>query len=260
VHTSGNLIQRMALTTCLRDKFGELEEQAVTAQTLNFFLTPPQSCVYLKDRESMSMFADPLMLNNDIYSQLARHGFRRSGEHVYRPACQGCQACVSVRIPVKQYSPHRRDRRCLKTNADLSYRIGESGTDEQFELYRRYISTRHPGGGMDNPSRNSFTGFLTCNWSNTLFLEIRAAEHLVAVAVTDRLDDGLSAVYTFFDPEETKRGLGNFAILQQIELCRILHLDWLYLGYWIEDSPKMAYKRRFTPLQGYIRDHWENLD
>ncbi len=232
----------------------------MTAQTLNFFLTPPQRCVYLDDHDAMSMFADPNMLDNRVYSQLARHGFRRSGEHVYRPACQLCQACVSVRIPVQQFQPRRRDKRCLKDNDDLSFRPGEVGTDEQFALYRRYISARHPGGGMDNPNRESFTGFLTCNWSQTHFMEIRAGAELLGVAVTDQLDDGLSAVYTFFDPSCSQRGLGNFAILQQIETCKELGLDWLYLGYWIDDSPKMAYKRRFSPLQGYIRDHWEDLE
>lgn len=232
----------------------------MTAQTLNFYMTPPHACSYLADQEAMSMFADPLLLDNTIYSQLAHYGFRRSGEHVYRPACRNCQACISVRIPVEQFRPHRRDRRCRKTNADLHTRVGESGTEEQFELYRRYLDARHSGGGMDNPNYDNFTGFLTSLWSDTRFLEIRSRHALLAVAVTDRLDDGLSAVYTFFDPDQTDRGLGNFAILEQIEYTRSLGLEWLYLGYWIEKSPKMAYKRRFTPLQGYIRDHWETLE
>lgn len=231
-----------------------------SAQTLNFFITPPQDCSYLSDRESMNMFADPAMLDNHIYSQLARHGFRRSGEHVYRPACQNCQACVSVRIPVTDFRPHRRDRRCLKQNTGLKTGLGPQGSDEQFELYRRYLAARHPGGGMDNPTRESFTQFLTCSWSKTHFLEIRDRRNLLAVAITDELDEGLSAVYTFFDPDQQARGLGNFAILQQIELARQTKLDWLYLGYWIAESPKMAYKRRFSPLQGYIQDHWETLN
>lgn len=227
---------------------------------IQLYVTPPQECSYLPDRESISIFVEPGAADNPIYSHLIRHGFRRSGEHIYRPACQGCRACVSVRIPVNRFRPSRSDRRCQKRNQDLTCRwLQGHYSTEYFDLYQRYLAARHPGGGMDNPSPAQFRQFLFSRWSETLFLEIRREDTLLAAACTDVIDDGLSAVYTFYDPDARDRSLGNFAILQQIEMANKLHLDWLYLGYWIDNSPKMAYKRRFQPLQGYIQDSWQDL-
>ncbi|HSH29261.1 MAG TPA: arginyltransferase [Thiohalobacter sp.] len=227
---------------------------------IQLYATPPQQCSYLPDREAVSIFVEPGAADNPIYSHLIRHGFRRSGEHIYRPACPGCQACVSVRIPVAHFTPSRRDRRCRKRNQDLvGHWLKGHYAPEYFELYQRYLAARHPGGGMDKTSPSQFRQFLLSRWSQTLFLELRQDEQLMAVACTDLVDDGLSAVYTFFEPGAEPRGLGNYAILQQIDLARRLHLDWVYLGYWIENSPKMAYKRRFRPLQGYQGDRWRTL-
>lgn len=227
---------------------------------LLFFVTPPQPCPYLADRESISLFAEPEVLNNRLYSRLAQLGFRRSGNQVYRPACPDCQACVPTRLPVLDFQPHRRDRRCLAGNADLHVQwVAARYTPEHFELYCRYLEARHPGGGMDRPTPDQYRQFLIGAWSDTWFLELRLDGRLIAVGVTDRLEDGLSAVYTFYDPGLSSRGLGNCSVLHQIERARRLRLPYLYLGYWIAASPKMAYKGRFRPLEILHEGHWREL-
>ncbi|HHH45413.1 MAG TPA: arginyltransferase [Thiotrichales bacterium] len=225
---------------------------------IHLFRGPGTPCSYLPGRESTSEWVDPAILGQALYDRLIELGFRRSGDHVYRPACLGCRACVPVRIPVDRFRPSRRDRRCRRRNADLASRFVEPRfTDEYFALYSRYLAARHPGGGMDDPDPEDFLEFLTSDWSDTRFLEIRAPDgRLMAVAVTDLLDQGFSAVYTFYEPEEPSRGLGNFAILEQIRLAREQELPWLYLGYWIEGSARMAYKARFLPQQRRLGNRW----
>jgi len=229
---------------------------------IHLFRGPGSPCSYLPGREATSEWVDPGILHQALYDRLIEAGFRRSGDHVYRPACLGCRACVPVRIPVDRFRPSRRDRRCLRRNADLESRFAQPGfTEEYFALYARYLAARHPGGGMDDPDPADFLQFLTSEWAETRFLEIRDPRgRLMAVAVTDLLDAGLSAVYTFFEPDEPARGLGNFAILEQIRIARERGLDWLYLGYWIEGCRKMAYKARFLPQQRRIRNTWVEVD
>ena len=227
---------------------------------LRFFLSPPHPCAYLEGREAVNLFADPAPLDNHLYSHLARQGFRRSGGHVYRPACDGCEACISVRIPVRDYHPRRRDRRCLARNRDLVVRlVDDDYREEHFRLYQRYIASRHPGGGMDDPDPAQYRGFLTSPWSETLALECRLDRRLLAVAVTDLLDDGLSAVYTFYEPELPRRSLGRFAILAQIQQALAWDLPYLYLGYWVAGCRKMAYKHDYQPLEGFVDRRWRPL-
>lgn len=227
---------------------------------LLFFVTPPQVCPYLPGRESVSLFAEPAVLDNALYGRLARIGFRRSGDQVYRPACGHCQACVPVRIPVEAFRPRRRDRRNLGRNAGLELRINRAHfSAEHFQLYATYLEARHPGGGMDAPTPEQFERFLIGTWSDTWFLELHLEDRLVAVAVTDRLEDGLSAVYTFYDPALTDRGLGHHCILRQIAYGRDLGLPYLYLGYWVEGSDKMGYKGQYRPLQALRGDRWVAL-
>ncbi len=228
---------------------------------ISLLASPPRPCAYLEGRESVSHWADPTVLDAGIYSSLIRQGFRRSGSHVYRPACPDCRACVAVRLAVEDFRPARRDRRCLRANEDVERRLMPARyEDEYFELYRRYLAARHPEGGMANPTPGDFEDFLIGRWSRTWFLEFRAGRRLLGVAVTDVVADGLSAVYSFFDPDESRRGLGNLAILAQIEEARRRSLPWLYLGYWIEACPKMAYKARFRPLQGFVEGEWRWLE
>lgn len=225
---------------------------------LTFFATPPHPCSYLPAREATTVFADPrARIDGRVYSKLARYGFRRSGAHVYRPQCVSCAACVPVRVVVDEFKPRRNDLRALKRNADLTLVSRPAGFDPaHFDLYRRYIAQRHPGGGMDNPEPSSYLGFLTTPWASTRFLEFRAASRVLAVAVVDELDDALSAVYTFFDPDAASRSLGRYAVLREIELARARGSRWLYLGYWIEGCAKMAYKVHYQPLEYFIGGDW----
>ena len=174
-------------------------------------------CSYLKDKHAINIYADPHHPEpKSVYNQLIQRGFRRSGEFVYRPSCNQCNACVPVRVLCSDFKTRRTDRRNLKQNADLTVEFQPSRfTEEYFELYRRYLAGRHKDSGMDNPEPEDFERFLLNPWGETLFIEVRLKEKLIGVAVTDAITDGLSAVYTFFDPALTKRALGRFCILQQ---------------------------------------------
>lgn len=228
-------------------------------EELVFFSTPPHRCSYLPQEEAVTLFADPrIQLDRELYSVLSHAGFRRSGNHVYRPRCPDCQACVPVRIPVTHFTPSRRDRRNLKANADIEINIAPPRFElEHFNLYERYLKARHPDGGMDVTSPEQYMSFLCSGWCDSLFLEFRIDRRLVCVAVTDVLNDGYSAVYTFFEPRETRRGLGRFAILSQIDLARAQGKDYIYLGYWIANSPKMEYKSEYRPLEEFSGGRWQ---
>lgn len=229
--------------------------------TLRFFRTPAHPCSYLDDREATTLFVDPSTpMTSALYSKLSQRGFRRSGEFLYRPHCQGCNACIPVRVPVNQFQWRRRHRRLLERNADLTVESRPARFDrELYSLYARYISSRHGDGDMYPPSEEQFTGFLISQWSDTRFFCFRAAGKLLAFAVVDRLEDGLSAVYTFYDPDEPQRGLGNLAVLWELERCRREGLPYLYLGYWVDGCRKMTYKGNFRPLQQLRDNVWQPL-
>ncbi len=166
-----------------------------------------------------------------------------------------------MRIPVRQHRLSRNERRAVRRNADLEIAIMPGRyRDEHFDLYRRYINSRHNDGSMANPSKSDYHRFLICDWTDTLFFEYRLHRILIAVAVCDVTASGLSAVYTFFDPDHAARSLGHYAILTQIQETRRRDLDYLYLGYWIRDCAKMSYKRRYRPLEAYLNDQWVRLD
>jgi len=229
---------------------------------LNFFASAPEPCSYLDNRKSVSAFANPHMdMDMDTYNELIQHGFRRSGGYIYRPHCPNCQECISVRVPVRKHRYSRNEQRVIKRNSDLRISIMPGRyRDEHFDLYRRYIDDRHDDGSMANPNKSDYHRFLICDWTDTLFFEYRLNRILIAVAVCDITDSGLSAVYTFFDPDYANRSLGHFAILSQIHETQLRELDYLYLGYWIRDCNKMSYKRRYKPLEAFLNDQWVNLD
>jgi arginine-tRNA-protein transferase len=229
---------------------------------VNFFASTPEPCSYLAGRKSVSAFANPHMdMDMGTYNELIRHGFRRSGGYIYRPHCPQCQECVSVRVPVRQHRYSRNEKRVIRRNSDIRINIIPGRfRDEHFDLYRRYIRSRHNEGSMSNPSKSDYHRFLICDWTDTLFFEYRRNRILLAVAVCDITDSGLSAVYTFFDPDHTERSPGHFAILNQIEEARARDLDYLYLGYWIRNCSKMSYKRRYKPLEAYLNEQWVALD
>ncbi len=215
-------------------------------------------CSYLPGRIARSAYVDTrLPLDIPTYSRLAEQGFRRSGDLVYRPHCLMCSACVPVRIPVARFAPDRSQLRNLRDNADMTVRPKPAQYDEEhYRLFRRYLEARHDDGGMADSSPEDYVGFLGSRWAEAGFVEFRLEKKLLAVAVVDRLDSGLSAVYTFFDPDHAARGLGTLAVLWQIGEARRLDLDWLYLGFWIGNCRKMSYKDRFRPLQALVAGQW----
>ena len=221
------------------------------SDNVRLFQTLPHSCGYFAERTAQNLVIDPAAPQLDqLYGAALERGFRRAGGHLYLPHCGHCRACTPCRIDVEQFAPDRAQKRCAKRNADIVISESMAGYNaERHALYERYLRQRHPGGGMDEADASDFRRFLTAPWSPTLFLEMRLGKRLVGVAVTDVCSNGLSAVYTFFDPDEHARSLGTFAILQQIALARRRGLPWVYLGFWIEGHPKMDYKRRFQPLQ-----------
>ena len=225
---------------------------------LKLYATHEHPCSYLSDKAATTVFVDPKAnLDGADYSQLSDFGFRRSGQHVYRPHCRECQACIPVRIPVASFQPNRRQRRCLNRNSDLDVVVVDSiNTEAHYQLYDRYITERHSDGDMFPPSRQQYSEFLSAQWGVTRFIEFRLGKQLIAVAVSDELDQGYSAIYTFFDPNETQRSLGTFAVLHQIALARQQNLPYVYLGYWIKDCAKMNYKNQYRPLQMYINQEW----
>jgi arginine-tRNA-protein transferase len=231
----------------------------MSQQHLSLYITREQPCSYFDDRLSANLIPDPqLPMNAELYSLLIGKGFRRSGEFVYRPHCNGCNACVPARINVARFRPNRNQRRCLKRNADLTTRLVTARySEEYFALYQRYLNTRHNDGSMANPQPEDFSNFLLNHWQSTLFIESRLQGELLAVAVVDFLRTGPSAVYTFFEPAEARRSLGTFAVLQQIWLARLYQQPHVYLGYWIRDHQKMDYKRHFTGLELYQNEQWQ---
>ena len=228
------------------------------AHKLGFYATPPHECSYLSDKQATTLFADPRFpKNRQLYSALLGNGFRRSGEHLYQPYCTGCSACIPIRIPVNDFKPTRNQIRTWKRNHDLIIRPRDTGFDlHHYELYQRYLVSRHAGGGMDNPTPESYMDFLTANWADTVFLEMKHENQLLAVAIVDRMDDALSAVYTFFDPEFSNRSLGKFAILYEINEASRTGLSWLYLGYWIAECKKMNYKNEYQPMEYFLDGKW----
>ena len=228
---------------------------------VRLFQTLPHACGYYAGRTAQNLVLDPAAPQLDqLYGPALERGFRRAGGHLYYPHCPQCHACTPCRIDVENFRPDRAQKRCLKRNADLTVVECMPGYNrERHALYEHYLRTRHPGGGMDDADASDFRRFLTAPWSPTLFLELRLGTRLLALAVTDVCPNGISAVYTFYDPAETARSLGTCAILQQIELARRRGMPWLYLGFWIDGHPKMDYKRRFKPLQIRGTDGWREL-
>ena len=230
----------------------------MTSNNLDFFATPEHTCSYLPEREATTLFADPQFPKDaQLYTLLSQNGFRRSGAHMYRPYCKSCQACIPVRVCAREFEPRRSQQRVMNRNRDVQVIAREPKLrDDHFALYHRYIDRRHHGGGMDNPTREQFMEFLTSDWSETIFYEFRSADTLLAVAVTDHLVDGMSAVYTFFEPEETARSLGVYTILWQITEVLRLGREWLYLGYLIDACQKMRYKREYQPQEHFVGKAW----
>ena len=229
--------------------------------SLQFYATAPYPCSYLPDRAARSQVATPShLIDTRVYSELVRLGFRRSGAFTYRPYCDHCRACVPVRVPVATFAPNRTQRRVLRDHGHLTAVRRELAYDpEHYALYLRYQRYRHPGGGMDQDSREQYQHFLLHSNVATDLFEFREGGVLRMVSLVDRLVDGLSSVYTFFEPDSRARASAPTACSGRSSAARRLSLPYLYLGYWIAESRKMAYKATFRPVEGLVGGTWVSL-
>ncbi len=238
-----------------------------------FYLTSPSACPYLPNREERKVFTHIVgRRGKELNEILTQGGFRRSQTIAYRPACDACRACVSVRVLVDEFEPSGNMRRVLKANADL---IGNAmpnrPTSEQYSLFRRYLDARHTDGGMADMTVLDYSMMIEDSHVDTRVIEYRrrgidsgitgkGAGDLVAVCLTDEMSDGLSMVYSFYDPDQQDRSLGTFMILEHIRRAKAMGLPYLYLGYWVEGSKKMGYKARFTPQERLEAPGWVRVD
>ncbi len=241
--------------------------------TPQFYLTAPSPCPYLPDREERKVFTHLVGERAPELNNLLTHGgFRRSQSIAYRPACETCRSCVSVRVLADEFRPSRNMRRVLDRNSDL---IGDMRTpmptSEQYSIFRAYLDTRHRSGGMADMTVLDYAMMVEDSHVETRLVEYRkygpdsrftgrGAGELLGVALTDVLDDGLSMVYSFFEPEAADRSLGTFMILDHIARARRLGLRYVYLGYWVNGSKKMDYKGRFRPQERLMPEGWERID
>ncbi len=234
------------------------EELLTLLEQLRFYVTPAHACSYLPNKNAVTLFVDPQApMSKQTYSMLVTLGFRRSGPHIYRPHCPSCRECVPVRIAVDDFKPNRSQRRLCKQNADLIQRWQPAEfSPEHFALYKQYLAARHPGSSMITDDPEQYQRMLLTDWGNAQLLELRDQQRLYAVAMTDWLTDGLSAVYTFYNPEYPQRSLGIYAILQQIAATQEKQLPYLYLGYWIEPCANMSYKKNFSALEIFNGQRW----
>ena len=227
--------------------------------SIPLILTENHPCSYLSGEIAKSAFVHPVFKMSDaIYSELIKQGFRRSGGEVYSPQCVSCSACVPARVPLVEFNPSRRQRRCLSKNANTEVSVKPAAFDQgHYEMYLRYQAARHNDGNMQHSTAIEYLQFLKSPWCQTWFVEFRIAGQLSAIAIVDEVESGLSAVYTFFEPKFSDYSPGTYAVLWQIDWGKRLHKDFLYLGFWIKASDKMSYKSQYQPLQLFKDKHWQ---
>lgn len=229
-------------------------------QKIQFYVTAPYTCGYLPNQLAQSLIATPQhLVDGHQYSGLIQQGFRRSGKFAYRPHCEHCNACTPVRLPVESFSATRSQKRAFKQHRDLDVSVSNLSFDEaHFALYKAYQIARHEG-KEEEETAEQYRNFLVQSNVDSLFITFTLNDALKMVSVVDIVEDGVSAVYTFYESNDTKASYGTYSIMWLIEWCKQLNLPYLYLGYWIKNSQKMAYKENFTPQEALIDGEWQNI-
>jgi leucyl-tRNA---protein transferase len=230
--------------------------------SIPLFLSEKHPCSYLDGEEAQPAFVHPLFeMTTGIYSELIKQGYRRSGDEVYSPHCPDCSACIPARLRVSDFTPNRSQQRCLRKNSNTQVSIKPPEFDKtHYEMYLRYQNARHQDGSMAHSSKNDYLHFLKSAWCDTSFVEFSVNGELAAIAVVDRMENALSAVYTFFEPKFSGYSLGVYAVLWQIGWARQLGKEYLYLGFWIKQCKKMSYKSDYQPLQIFKDKQWVSFD
>jgi arginine-tRNA-protein transferase len=233
----------------------------LTTNTIKLYRTGDHDCSYLPNRQSRTLFLDPeLNYGVNLYEELTQSGFRRSGKHLYRPDCKQCHSCIPARIPTEEFKLTRRFKRVLKKNQTIEFEITKARfRDEDFQLFEDYINHRHSDGDMYPASRSGYEDFLATEKPFSFHIRYFCDNKLIGVAVTDRLNSGLSAIYTFFAPEFEQNSIGVFSILKQLELCQSFDVPYLYLGYWVPGCQKMEYKTQYKPIELLIDGKWQRI-
>ncbi len=236
----------------------------VISRNPQFYVTAPQECPYLENQVERKLFTALYGSNSEkLNNSLSKQGFRRSQNVLYRPSCSNCCACLSARIPVKEFTLSKSQKRTLKANIDLSRLIKDPvASDEQFFLFTKYIKARHANGGMSDMDCEDFSAMIEETNVNSKVVEYyrpnKRGKNLISLSLIDILDDGISMVYSIFEPGIHRRSLGKYMILDQIKLARELKLDYVYLGYWVDGSPKMDYKKEYKPLEVFKDNIWQS--
>lgn len=224
---------------------------------MKFGITQQFDCNYLPDQqEQLLVCVEPAAVLTQVFSDLTEAGFRRSGEQIYRPHCVQCSECQSIRVLARAFNASKSQKRVLAKNKDLNIKLSDENKPEYFSLYEKYVNQVHSDGSMFPATQEQYLGFVTCEWQKPLFIEAYLDEQLIGVAVTDKLNHGYSALYTFFEPSMHKRSLGIFFILKQIELTVLANLPYLYLGYQVDACKKMNYKQNFQPHERFFENKW----
>ncbi|TXR53458.1 arginyltransferase [Reinekea thalattae] len=239
-----------------------MKSNSTTDPLIKFFRTGEHECSYLPDQQARTLFLDPeLSYSQTLYEELTHAGFRRSGKHLYRPDCMSCQSCIASRIPVDDFQLNRRFRRIMKRNQDVRIELRPCHFDEaDYRLFERYVNERHADGDMYPANEANYRDFLTVDRDFSFQVRYLVDDQLIGIGVTDRLNTGLSAIYTFFDPDQASRSLGTYSILKQIELCKEFKLPYLYLGYWIPNCRKMEYKAHYQPIELLLSGRWQGVE
>lgn len=228
-------------------------------ERIQFFVTNAHDCSYLENRQATALFADPYStMTSETFGALMEIGFRRSGDYIYKPRCNSCQACIPVRVPARTFTRSRSQKRIWKKNQHLQVHIESPAfREEDYALYETYINTKHQDGGMHPPTVDQYESFLFCQWSNSSFIRFFEGQQLVCIAVMDQIPNGLSAVYTFYHPDFSHLSLGTYSVLWQMDFCLKHSIQHLYLGYWIKECKKMSYKNQYAPYELFMNEQWK---